>query len=212
MINDLENYFQTHGDVALPGLGETMRLPRDVWFRDAGAVSSLPENLANTQLIVRDMITAKRSRLQRVLEWPMDKLLMMVAQDHFRQTNPDADDLTAYCAAFRVPHCRATAYELAIKKGPDLSAGIFAGGYASGEFLWATGEKQVLYNALEKENIGCPMPYRSVAPKYEGVDFADAAGLLALFRATRAGIKDIRVPTFRSRPEIKPQQVRAFGL
>lgn len=215
MVNGLpENFFRTHGSVILPGIDETVKLPRDVWYRDVGAVPSLAENLAKTQLITRGIIDSNRNHFQRILEWPMDALVMMLAKDNFRQKNPNVDEMIAYCTELKIPHFQVRAFELATKQAPDISTGIFASGYASGEFLRAIKQEQTLYDALDRENIGRPTAYRSSAssPRFEGKEFADAAGLLSLLKASRAGIENIHVPTFRHRPEIQPYQTKAFGL
>ena len=93
--NNLENYFQTHGLVNLWGIEEIVKLPRDVWYRNAGAVPSLAESLAKTQLIVKGMVETNRTRFQRVMDWPIDSIFMMLAKDNFQQQNPNSDDLIA---------------------------------------------------------------------------------------------------------------------
>lgn len=206
MNNLPENYFQTHGLVTLPGIEEAIKLPRAVWFRYDGAVPSIVDNIARTELIIKGFIDPDRTRIQRVLDWPLDKVQMMGARLSVQEKLPSLDELNAYCYAHKIPGKLVRAYVIGKKQGLDLSKSLFADGHESGEFLDEIGQTRVLQEALDKENISLKVS------DYKNEELADIGGLLAELKAARAGAKDIIIPTFRTRPAVRPEQVKAFGL
>jgi len=202
MNNLPENYFQTHGPVTLPGIDETIQLPRRVWFRYDGEVPSLVQNVAETGLIISGRIDQNRSRIQRLLDWPV----IAVAKEVVRQKIPNIDNSAALCHSHDVHNGRIRAYVIAKMQGLKLSDGVFADGHESGEFLQSTKMQQALQDALEQENV------KLNTLLYDGEDFANIGGLLALRRGAQKGMEISRIPTFKGLPDVLPEQVKAFGL
>jgi len=205
MRNQLENYFQTQGEVILPGIDEKVMLPRNVWFRYDGEVKSLLGNLVRTELIVHDFIDLNRSRVLEILEWPMNQLALSAAKSMMRTKKPGIDQMIAYCFPHQLPHTSSMAYVIAKRKDLDRSKSIFADGHESGEFIREISAQRILQEALESENVNLDVT------KFEGEDFADIGGLLALRRALRQGVPGLVLPTFKTRPALRWEQVEAFG-
>ncbi len=206
MYNNLENYFQTQGEIELPGIGEKVALPRRVWFRYEGEVKSLVENLARTEMVILGQVELNRGMLQRVLDWPMEAVQRKVWCDMIRWMRPDFDQITAYCHPHKVAEGGTCAYVIAKRSGLDLSKSIFADGHESGEFLTGIGRQLLMQEFLNNDNIDLDVF------RYQGEEFADIGGLLALRKALQNGVQGIVLPTFKTRPALKAEQVEAFGL
>jgi hypothetical protein len=205
--NNLHNYFQTNGDVILPGMDVRMKLPRHVWYRYDGEVKSLVGNLAKTEMIILGELDLNRGLILKTLEWPWDRFRQKVWSGLILGYRPDYKDLTAYCHPHKVDNNgRTHAYVIAKRQGLEPSRSIFADGHESGEFLDEIKARNVMQEALEREKVELN------SNLYEKEQFADLGGLLALRKAVRKGIRGLHIPAFQHRDQILPEQQKAFGI
>lgn len=204
-LTQLRGYFQTEGEVILPGIGEKVVLPERTWFRYDGEVKSLVGNLSRTEMILNGSIAHNRSLIERVLEWPVIAAQQDFFEARVRHELPVVDALSAYCFEHWVNRGN-SAYVIAKKEGLSPSMSIFADGHESGELLARLSRKDLMQQFLEQEGVSLDVR------KYGGEEFADLGGLLALRKAINKGIQGIEIPSFKSRPAVKKEQVRAFGM
>jgi hypothetical protein len=201
-----DNYFELGPEIQLPGIERKMKLPRGFWYRYDSEVADLLENLARTELIMRGYIDVNRSRLQKILDWLPDQAFLSGAKSVFAEKFPHMDQLNAYCFAHQVPARNTRAVVIAKKAGLDKSKSVFADGHESGELLIHMGQKHLMQEFLEEENVDLD------SRQYQGEQFADLGGLLALRKAVRSEMKGVLVPEFRYRPAVLKEQREAFGF
>jgi len=205
---DLRKYFQTSREVVLPGIKERIMLPRDVWFRYDGEVRSLSGNIARTELIIRGLIELDRTRLEHVLDWPIDSFAIFVGQSEVRARIPLIEDTAACCAHHQIDSDATLgdgpqAYVIAKKRELGVPGSIFADGHESGEFLQRIRRQLFMQDALNKAGV------KLNALAYHGEDFADIGGLLALRKVFATNLMN-QLPTFKHREPVLPEQVDAF--
>ncbi len=205
MTNNPEQYFQSSGTVVLPGLEEAVSLPRRVWFRNDGAVSSLVENQVKTVMIIHGYIDLNRSRLRGVLEAPIDRLVAAAVGQMVLAEYPDLRHTNGYCLRHDIPGTGEQAYVVAKRQGLDPTMDVFVDGHESGHFLERNALHSHLQSMLLREGVNLD------AGAYSGEDFADIGGLLALRRAVRRGVKGLGMPVFKHRGPIRPEQAAAFA-
>lgn len=202
MKPSLTDYFSIYR-TELPGIKETIQLPRGVLFRYDGEVSSLIENEVRTELIIKGLLDQPKNIFERLLKWPFDKISIMTALD---KISPDQkavfDDLIGYCNPHKIDE-RTNAYVLAVKKGLEKNKRIFAEGHETGEFLDDINYQHILQQFLDKEGINLNVL------DYKDEDFADIGGLLALLKASKLE-EDIVLPIFKARNQILEVLAKRF--
>lgn len=204
----LNSYFNLQQRTAtLPGLGVEVDLPKGVLFRYDGEVDSIPNNLAKTDLIIKGKIREGHGEIAKLLNWPIDAMLIKQVADIWREKRPEVDELAGYCNGHKIDD-DILAYVIAKKKGLPLSKSIFADGHESGEFLTHIQKRELLQELLDREGI------QLNALAYEGEDFADIAGLLALKKArdTMPDGSKLELPVFRTRNQVLEELAKCFGL
>ena len=205
MKHFIDNYFERGPEIELPGIGEHVMLPRNVWYRYDGEVGSLVKNIARTKSIINGRISANQSRLEKILNWPVESMALESLASEIRKTLPGIDKDAAYCYRHQIDN-RVSAYVIAKKSGLEKSKSIFADGHESGELLAKTGQRQLMQNYLEKDNIALN------ASLYEGEDYADIGGFLALTNAIKRGETGIRLPVFETRQQVLKVLAVPFGF
>ncbi|KKP36554.1 MAG: hypothetical protein UR28_C0042G0024 [Candidatus Peregrinibacteria bacterium GW2011_GWF2_33_10] len=198
-MKQIEKYFNLDPNIILPGIDLKMVLPVNTLFRYDGEVPSLEQNFIRTELAIQGICDADRSLLRRILEYPMDMMCVVAIKDLLRKKGLDLDSLEAYCYKHQIDR-RTVAYVLA-KKKLERSNSIFADGHESGEFLDEIDRKDALQNIIIEEGINLD------TTQYEGEDFADLAGLLALRLALKRGEQGITLPVF----TVRRKMLDSFG-
>jgi hypothetical protein len=188
----VDDYFERGPMIELPGLKEQVKLPKNTWFRYDGEVGSLAQNIARTEAVILGIISPNQSRFERVIYWPIGFMALESGANEIRKQCPSIDNLAAYCNRHKIDDSK-TAFVIAKKKGLNKSKSIFADGHESGELLAEIGQKKVMQDLLNKDKISLD------ASLYEGEDFADIGGLLALFKAIKNGETGIILPVFKTR-------------
>jgi len=200
-----EHFHGVQRIVELPGILTRLELPRNRWFRYDGDVDSLIANLAETECMIKGKIAPNKNRLERFIDAPVDYFARKDEVLNLRMARPDIDDLAAYHRHYPIGS-RITAHVIAKKRGLEKSKSIFADGHESGEFLTAAGLKPILQSELDIHDI------KIDTKSFEGEDFADIAGMMALRMAIDNGDTGIAVPVFRTRSCVLKVIRDAFGF
>lgn len=175
-------------DIELPGLKARAPLKRGTLFRYDGEVSSLLHNIARTELVLHGYIQQERDIIGKLLGYWLDRFAVHMGAAHLKDKIPDIETTRAYCFKHRLDH--SDAYVIAKQQGLPPALSLFADGHESGHLLEKMGQQSVLQELIDAGGI-------SLATKaFEGEDFADVAGFLALFRSR---IRDI--PRFHHRQQ-----------
>jgi hypothetical protein len=207
MLTLPEKYFH-FGEIVLPGLDEKIKLPRRTWFRYDGKIKEpFSKNIAKTELLIRNNLVQYHSTVAKILNWPLDNLIIAVVAEQVRQRLGNLDDNCSYCYRHHVNND--PAYVIAKKKNLPLNKSIFADGYQSGHLLSNLQMEQTLHEILAKHNI--TLDITNLSPQ----ELGDLGGLLALRKSvsvklqTRLGIK---IPSFTNREPINPEFAKLFGF
>jgi hypothetical protein len=205
-FEELSEYF--HGDqrvVTLPGIKTELELPRRIWFRYDGEVDSLIKHLAETQCVLKGKIPPKQSWLDHIIDSYKDYFAKQDEALNLRLVKPDVKDLAAYHRHYPVGS-GTYAHVIATKSGLKKSKRIFAEGHEAVEFLMAARLRSLLQRELDIQGI------KLDSKSFEGEDFADIGGMLALRRAIDEEETEIVVPAFRTRNSVLKVISDAFGL
>lgn len=201
----LDKHFPESGEIILPGLEEKLTLPWRAVYRYDGAVPSILRNVALSQLIARGDIGYSDGIGDRIWNAILDPMKMIMAQDTMLEKDPDLLKLLGYCNEYRLYDGR-RAYEIAIRKDLEPSKKIFANGHESGELINKIGARRALQGFLEKAGVDL-----NVAA-FEGEDFADLGGLLALKKAAEKGVEGIELPIFLTKERVHKVVLAEFGF
>jgi hypothetical protein len=196
---------QHHITAKLPGLDIQIDLPKGVQLRYDGEVPDLLENIALTDLQLKRMITAYRGFVDRLIKISFDHFLLSSTKSTLEAKFGSFEDTNAYCFYHDVPNTSDKLFVIAKKTGLGKSMSIFADGHESGEFLQKNGLKAILQKALSDEGIDIKVD------QFNGEDFADLGGFLALLKAKNAG-EEVFIPVFKTNPEGREKMGRMFGL
>ncbi len=192
-----ENLFETGPQITLPGLEEKIALPPKTLFRFDPEVPSLAENLAKTELEIKELQAIPEDcsidLLEKARRWMMVKIISAQVREKIR----DIDRLAGYCFSHRISDSR-QAHVIAVRSGLDYSKKIFACGHESGELITKLKQPLIMQALIDKANIDLD------TGRYSGEEFADIGGMLALKKAAVRG-EHVAVPAFNHRPPVLPE-------
>jgi hypothetical protein len=198
----VERLFQKD-EATLPGIGQTITLPQGVLLRDYGPVGSLSRAFAETKLILSGQRRSSEGFLDRHIGGALDRLSLRKGSAEAERKIPALATMDSYCYPHDLNGTRV--YDTAKKRGLDPSASVFADGHRSGILLARLDQRKVLQDLLEQAGIQLD------SSKFEGPKFANTAGLLALLKAERGGVENLRLPIFNTRDGIG-KILAAFGF
>ena len=200
-----EKHFERGPKITLPGINEDITLPKHALFRYDGAVSSLAENIARTQLIIRGVLREDQSIFSKILNWPIDQLAISHRTDSVKLQVPDMEKNAAYCYAHHFD-MNTLAYVIAKRSNLAPNVSVFADGYQSGELLNKLEQSAELQKIINKiGSIDLPVAQFKT-------DLGDIGGLVALHKHNSSAPQKLEPPVFQTRSKIKQDILSAFGF
>jgi hypothetical protein len=198
---DKEANRKTPGVITLPGIKIEHKVPKGMYLKDLGEVTSLKKAVAVERLRLMAIIRENRTLMEKTLGRLLDSVVIFGEECAITSPGnwPDIDEMNSGCFATDISGSRKV-HVLAVKKGLEESEKLFAQGRASCEYLDGIHAKDALRVELDIRGInlkpdqwtkeihddtGCP---REI--------FADIGGLLALRKAQDDDVPGIHVPQF----------------